>query len=250
MDIQKYLERIDATEGVPSFDHLAKLQWKHLQQIPFENLDVIRKVPIYLNLEKIYEKIVERHRGGYCYEVNGLLAWALRTLGYDAHLIAGTVLRPTGEWAKANTHAAILVKLENKPFLVDVGFGGSTPYKPIPLNGTTQTNLNGMYRIQKVNNNEWDLMLKETDVFRTLYRFSTRRMELLDFHEGCVFNQVSPHSTFTHVDICTKATETGKITLRDRTVKSVIHGVHSEISLSSEEDKVKILKEQFKLNIE
>ena len=71
-----------------------------MQHMPFENLDVIRKVPIYLNLQRIYEKIVSRKRGGYCYELNGLFNWLLTELGYDAHLIAATVRRPTGNGQK------------------------------------------------------------------------------------------------------------------------------------------------------
>ena len=75
------------------FNNLSELQNLHLQHIPFENLDVIRKIPIYLNLKTIYEKIVVHHRGGYCYEVNGLFHALLCELGYDAHLVSATVLR-------------------------------------------------------------------------------------------------------------------------------------------------------------
>ena len=117
MDIELYLKRFHALSlKEVSLQNLGALQNLHLHHIPFENLDVIRHVPIYLNLKTIYEKIVGQHRGGYCYEVNGLFHALLCELGYDAHLISGTVLRQPGKWAKPDTHAAILVNLEEPIF--------------------------------------------------------------------------------------------------------------------------------------
>ena len=148
MDIEKYLARFNATsEQKPSLQQLSELQYLHMTEIPFENLDVLRRVPIYLNLHTIYEKIVVRNRGGYCYELNGLFHWLLQQLGYDASLIAATVYRPNGQWAKPETHAAILVQLD-EPYLVDVGFGDST-ILPIPLNGSPQTDISGTYHVQQ-----------------------------------------------------------------------------------------------------
>src|SRR5690625_6632327 len=90
-----------------------------MKQIPFENLDVGRKIPIYLNLETIYEKVVQQKRGGFCYEVNGLFHWLLVTLGFQAQLVAATVKRPSGVWAKTDTHVGIIVELNDKQYLVD-----------------------------------------------------------------------------------------------------------------------------------
>ncbi len=143
-NIEKYLTRFHASyDQIPSLQQLTTLQKLHMFEIPFENLDVIRREPIYLNLNSIYEKIVLRKRGGYCYELNGLFHWLLEKLGYDASLIAATVCRPNGQWAKPETHAAILVQL-NEPYLVDVGFGDST-ILPIPLNGDSRTDVSGTY---------------------------------------------------------------------------------------------------------
>lgn len=98
MDKRIYLNRFHAQSinGV-AIEDLTYLQDKHLKHIPFENLDVIRKVPIYLNLSLIYEKIVDANRGGFCYELNGLFHWLLTELGFDADLVAATVLKPSGQ---------------------------------------------------------------------------------------------------------------------------------------------------------
>lgn len=232
--MEHYLKRFSATQKDPSLNNLTELQKLHLQHIPFENLDVIRKTPIYLNLKTIYEKIVKNRRGGYCYELNGLFQSLLTELGYTAHLISATVLRPNGEWAKADTHAAILVYLD-EPYLVDVGFGAATPRKPVPLQSMTETNVGETYRIKQQTETTYDLIRKTDSSERTLYRFCSNQKELLDFHEGCVFNQVSEASTFTHTDIVSLATETGRVTLHDQVLTKTKNGVTEEFQLSAEE---------------
>lgn len=241
MNVDNYLNRFHATHlKTKSLKHLTELQFLHMTEVPFENLDVIRKKPIYLNLNSIYEKIVHRHRGGYCYELNGLFHWLLNTLGYDASLVAATVFRPNGQWAKPDTHAALIVQLE-QPYLVDVGFGDSTVL-PIPLNSESQTDPSGTYFTKQSETGYFDLMRSRNGETRPLYRFTTSPKQLVDFHEGCVFNQVSPESTFTHVDIITKATPSGRTTLRDQELTIIANGKKTTKMLSSSE------KEEYFLN--
>ena len=218
MDIELYLKRFHALSFKEvSLQNLSELQNLHLQHIPFENLDVIRNIPIYLNLKTIYEKIVLQHRGGYCYEVNGLFHALLCELGYDAHLVSATVLRQTGQWAKPDTHATILVNLD-QPYLVDVGFGAACPRLPVPLNGDKKMDVSADVFNHQINDRQFDLVFETGNEKRTLYRFNNEPKNLIDFHEGCVFNQVSKDSSFTHHDVVTKATPTGRVTLTDQTL--------------------------------
>lgn len=248
MDKTHYLKRIHAVEKAPSLANLATLQQQHLQTVPFENLDVIRQVPIYLNLKTIYDKVVEHKRGGFCYELNGLFLSLLTTLGYEAHLVSATVLRPNNEWAKADTHAAILVYLD-KPYLVDVGFGAATPRVPVPLDETPiETTVGETYRVIDNGNSTFDLSRKVNDESRILYRFRSTKKELVDFHEGCVYNQVSKESTFTHTDIIALATKTGRITLQDQTLTTVANG-QTEKAVLSEEEKQTVLQKTFFLSL-
>jgi len=244
MELEKYLARFDASAFKEvSLQNLEHLQNLHLQHIPFENLDVIRGTPIYLNLKTIYEKVVKNNRGGYCYELNGLFHSLLVKLGYDAHLVSATVLRQTGEWAKPDTHAALLVHL-NEPYLVDVGFGAATPRVPVPLNGLEQTDASATYSIDQHEGNLYDLIRQSETEKRTLYRFNIGKKNLIDFHEGCVFNQVAKESSFTHTDIVTRAIPTGRMTLADQTLTVIENGVRTKSELSSEE-KVRVLRDLF-----
>ncbi|MGO1059294.1 arylamine N-acetyltransferase family protein [Planococcus sp. FY231025] len=247
MDTTAYLKRFNAYPVEELFlQDLARLQSLHMQHVPFENLDVIRKVPIYLNLETIYEKIVNQHRGGYCYELNGLFHWLLQELGFDAKLISATVMKPDGTAAKADTHAAILVELD-APYLMDVGFGDST-ISPIPLGGERHTDHSGTYKIAPHDDTFYNLIREEDGNERILYRFSTAEKQLADFHEGCVFNQVSDKSTFTHDDLATRATEIGRITLSGHQLTRSENGKKEKTDLTDEE-KIQILKTEFGIEL-
>ena len=82
MNLEKYLERIGLTKNRElSLEFLAVLQEKHLLSIPFEDLDIPDRDTITIDVEKFYEKIVIRKRGGFCYELNGLFSVLLRELG-------------------------------------------------------------------------------------------------------------------------------------------------------------------------
>ena len=96
MDKGKYLDRIKYSGGLePSLDLLKKLQKNHLLNIPFENLDIHFKVAIKLNIDRIYEKIVQNNRGGFCYEINGLFYELLRSIGFKAKRISARVYNKT-----------------------------------------------------------------------------------------------------------------------------------------------------------
>ena len=132
MKLEAYLERIHYT-GPRTADYatLRQLHRAHLLAIPYENLDIHLGRTLPLDLDHIYTKIVEQQRGGWCYEMNGIFAWALRELGFTVTLLGSTVGAPAqgadGDW----DHLVLLVQLD-QPWLVDVGFGNGI-LEPLPL---------------------------------------------------------------------------------------------------------------------
>ena len=135
MNLQQYLDHV-GFEGIarPDLDTLNRLHRAHLARVPYENLDVQlgRKIP--LDVGASFEKIVVYRRGGWCYEMNGLLAWALEEIGFSLTRLAGAVLRSKSGDGAIGNHLALQVHLqeqEGHDYLVDVGFGdgliGPTP---------------------------------------------------------------------------------------------------------------------------
>ena len=125
MNIKAYLERINY-HGLlaPTAETLRDLQVAHLLAVPFENLSIHARQPIILEDEALFTKIVERRRGGFCYEANGLFAALLRALGFDVAMLSAEVARADGGFGPDFDHMALMVTLEER-WLVDVGFGDS-----------------------------------------------------------------------------------------------------------------------------
>jgi N-hydroxyarylamine O-acetyltransferase len=71
MQRDAYLNRIGYTGAcAPTTETLRALHRAHMLAVSFENLDIPSGNPIVLSLPSLYAKIVERRRGGFCYELN------------------------------------------------------------------------------------------------------------------------------------------------------------------------------------
>lgn len=132
MQLQSYLDRIGYSGPIePTLACLRAVHRCQAMTVPYEDIDVQLGVPLTIGIEAIYDKIVTRRRGGWCYELNGILCWALTEIGFDVTRVAGGVLRETvGDWAISN-HLVLLVKLD-RTYLADLGLGDAIR-EPIPL---------------------------------------------------------------------------------------------------------------------
>jgi N-hydroxyarylamine O-acetyltransferase len=134
LDVDAYLDRIGHTGPIElDRDTLEALQRAHLTAVPFENLDVFHSTGVRTDPGWSVDKIVIRHRGGWCFELNGAFSALLRSLGFEVTRMAATVLEG-GTRAPTPDHLTLWVDLD-RPYLVDVGFGASGPIRPLPLDG-------------------------------------------------------------------------------------------------------------------
>jgi N-hydroxyarylamine O-acetyltransferase len=135
LDVDSYLKRIGYSGArTPTLETLRSLQELHPLAIPFENLDTLARRPVRLDVQSLERKLVRSRRGGYCFEQNLLFKHALGALGFEVTALAARVLweRPAGE-VRARTHMVLLVALEGRRYLCDVGFGGLTQTAPLEL---------------------------------------------------------------------------------------------------------------------
>src|SRR6476620_2196832 len=113
LDAQAYLQRIhfsaalDLAAPQPSSRLLGALHQAHLLLVPFENLSIHYGQPILLEERALYDKIVRRRRGGFCYELNGLFAWLLRQLGFTVTLLSARVAQADGDFSPEFDHLTL-----------------------------------------------------------------------------------------------------------------------------------------------
>jgi N-hydroxyarylamine O-acetyltransferase len=123
LDLKRYLARIDYSgELKPTVATLRELHLAHATHIPFENLDVLLRRPIRLDLDSITAKLIHANRGGYCFEHNSLFAAVLEQIGFHITRLAGRV-RMGASATRPRTHMALAVTAEGEQWLADVGFG-------------------------------------------------------------------------------------------------------------------------------
>lgn len=210
--IDEYLSRIGYSgprEPTPAV--LRALHERHLLTVPFENLDIHLGREIVADEQRIVDKVVRRRRGGFCYELNGAFATLLRTLGFDVDMLSARVPREDGTTSPEFDHMTLLVRAGGERWLVDVGFGECFLY-PLRLDERgEQRDPAGVFRIEQVNERDWLL----SSAAQSEYLFSLEPHPLADFAAMCRYHQTSPRSSFTQKRVCTLATPSGRITLRD-----------------------------------
>jgi N-hydroxyarylamine O-acetyltransferase len=226
--VAAYLGRVGAiAPAAPTLAALSSLQRAHLLAVPFENLDIALGRPISIEPARAYDKVVVEHRGGYCYELNGLFATLLRSLGYAVDQVSARVAVPGGGLTPEFDHLALVVSSPamDGPALVDVGFGDAF-VEPIPLrDGAGHHELGKDVGLEHGVDGSWRYReRRDGETWHTQYAFAAVHHPMADFAERNLWQQTSPDSHFTQKPVVSRLTETGRITLSDRRLIITTHG--------------------------
>ncbi|KAK8154481.1 hypothetical protein BKA80DRAFT_209978 [Phyllosticta citrichinensis] len=211
-----YFDRIDFPEHYRQnikhdYDFLAVLQAYHISAIPYDNLGLhyAQDAHIPLDLPSLFNKCTKNGRGGYCMENSIFFNADLRSLGFSAYL-AGARARPRVNGTRM--HVVNIITLPNAPakYMMDVGFGGDMPTKPLPLEsspstlniGTQEIHLNyAPLPVSLSNNPVWIYGYRNapSDPWNAAFCFTETEfllqdLEVLNFHTSR--DPKASHSTF------------------------------------------------------
>jgi N-hydroxyarylamine O-acetyltransferase len=254
MDVEVYLKRIRYQAPVinrPSASLLRSLHRAHLFNVPFENLDIHLGRKIICDETRILHKIVNEHRGGFCYELNGAFAALLRALGFRVTLLSARVAREDGSCGPEFDHLTLRVDLE-EPWLADVGFGEGF-LEPLRLgSGMEQAQSGRVYRLTSrptsglpSTYSEFGLEVMLEGNWKSEYAFSLQPRQFSEFAGMCHHHQTSPESHFTRQRICSLATPDGRVTLSDDKLTETHCGSRQETLLSGDQEWRSKLSELF-----
>jgi len=246
MDVEAYLRRIgyDRPRN-PSANTLRDLHRQHLFTVPFENLDIALGVPIVLEPKALFDKIVTRNRGGFCYELNGLFYELLTALGFQVEILSARVRREDGGFSPEFDHMLLKVSMEG-PWIADVGFGDSF-VDPLPMRSKVTKTVEDETRFGvRALNGEWDVIRRDSNGASVpLYRFTEVPRQLSDFDPMCLFHQTSPESHFTQKRVCTRALPDGRITVSGLRLIVTRGGERQESMIKNEDDLRDCLSQRF-----
>ncbi|MEM9337793.1 MAG: arylamine N-acetyltransferase, partial [Bacteroidota bacterium] len=220
IDTQVYLKRLGLEQQPPSLEYLKALHYAHVHTIPFENLDIHYNRKIILDFQKIFHKIVIDRRGGFCYELNGLFYHLLYHLGFSCYCASAQFLKDSGAFSPDFDHLIVIVRLDDKNFLVDVGFGEAFIHPKKIETQQVQIDYTTYWKFEQDPDENYLLShSKDASVYHTKYRFDLEEKQLIQFMEMCEYHQTSVESMFTNKKLITVKTKNGRVTLTDKKLK-------------------------------
>lgn len=223
LDPSAYLARIGYTGNTaPTAETLRALQFQHLRTVPYENLDILRGIPLSLETADLYDKIVTRGRGGFCFELNALFGWLLRALGFQVtDYFARFLLDEPAIPIRRHQVLGVTVPGAGERYSADVGVGSTSPNFPVRLEaGTPQPQGNGIaFRYERGPLLGWVLHIQKKGEWKRLYSFTEEPQLPIDYTATTFYCEKHPASPFNKTEMVALRTETGRYTLDGNTFK-------------------------------
>lgn len=230
----------------PTLTTLRAIHRAHLLAIPYENLDIQLGVPVTVDREALFVKLVDERRGGWCFEMNGLLGRVLETLGFDVRYVSGAVGRAERGWRALGNHLVLIVTLDRR-WIVDVGFGDGF-LTPLPLEVGSYRQDFLQYSVSR--DGAWWRVHNHHFGGADGFDFTMTARSLDDFAFQCHELQTSPDSSFVKTLVCERHERDGLVILRSASLREVrADGVTTRV-LADAADFDRVLRERFDLAVD
>jgi N-hydroxyarylamine O-acetyltransferase len=241
-DVESYLARVGLS-APPSADveGMRRLHAAQFYSIPFENFDIQLGRSIQLDLPSLQQKLVLQARGGYCFELNGLMLHALRAFGFKVRPILARVHLqdpPTGL-----THQVNAVEIEGQTWIQDVGFGAGGLRGPLLLSdGASQQGPGVSFRHIRQEPWGWVMQSRVGRVWKNSASFELGHFIEADLEVGNHYTSTSPNTHFTQIRVASLPLASGRISLRDCTRTSILDGKTTTEQIKSASAYLALLK--------
>lgn len=246
--VRRYLDVLQLEPGPPTPGFLREITQRHLATFPFSSLGCQLGEELPLDVESLYDRIVVRRRGGYCFEQNGLMFEILHELGFAPTLYLARVIH-NRYTHPGLTHRLSMVDVADGRCLVDVGFGNDCPRVPVPMNGQETCDGLQTYRVHERTPGEYHLQVVKEDGFFSLYRFELARYGPSDCEVGHFYSHRHPDAIFVnHLAVAIKTAER-TVSLRDLEVWTIRAGEIEIAALRTSRELAGVLTEVFRLRV-
>lgn len=251
--IRAFFSRIGMDENTPVHLNpvfLGRVQTACVTHIAYENLDILKGKPLSLDADALFEKIVLNGRGGYCFELNGLLAHMLGEMGFSVSERFARFLRGEKE-IPMRRHRVTVVSLPDGDYFMDIGVGQIAPRLPIKMEDNLVQTQNGeVYRFEKDARHGWILWELHDGEWREYLAIPDDIAYPVDFIQPSFFCENHPDSVFNKQKMIAIKTEAGRKTIDGSTYKVFEGEVLKEIRENLPDCEInERLKNEFFLNI-
>ncbi|MBE6552332.1 MAG: arylamine N-acetyltransferase [Ruminococcaceae bacterium] len=247
-----YLERIGISPETPLYTDsktLRMLQYAHITTVPYENLDIIHKKPLCLDIDYLYDKIVLRRRGGYCFESNALFNSLLYELGFKTQSLFARFIRGSDESIPMRRHRIMRVFLEDGDYLADVGVGNAAPRYPVKImEGITDEQFGEKYRFVKDNILGWVLQEYKNGSFSNCFSFTDEPTYEVDYRAASFWCENHPKSPFNKQIMVSLKTDRGRITV-DGNIFKIFSGDSVTVYEMKDDEIYPMLEKHFNITL-
>jgi N-hydroxyarylamine O-acetyltransferase len=253
--VQAYLSHINShAPQQADRANLDRLIAAQLQCVPFENVDVLLQRPILLDADSVFAKVVERGRGGYCFEINSLFARLLLSFGYRVSLLGARV-----RWGLASdaptsmlAHLLLRVELNEGSFIVDIGFGGPTPPCALPLKGRDGLS-DCPYVLQAPSAEQplYQMLALQNEQWQSMYQFDLQPQVWVDHIARSWYTSTHPESIFLNTLMCARSQGAERLSLSNQNfTRRYQDGRVEQRPIASAGQLVELLTEEFGLRLD
>ena len=238
---------VDLRNIAPTFELLKKIQYAFVTTVPYENLDIIRRIPLQLTPEALFDKIVVRRRGGYCFELNCFYNWLLKELGYDTQNYFARYLRGEND-IPMRRHRVVLAQspMMDCGAVCDIGIGQRAPRLPLRLEqNTAQEQYGETYRFETDDFFGWVLCDFWDGAWGVFYAFTEEPQLDIDYVMPSFWCENSPDSPFIAKNMFSIKTDLGRKTIDDMTFKIFESGSVTEHVMADQTEFYEVLAEHF-----
>lgn len=240
----------DAAVSAPAAALLREVQLAAATHIPYENLDILRGVPLSLDTGDLFRKIVVRRRGGYCFELNGFLSELLRSLGFKVTEYMARYLRGETEIPMRRHRVVIAQDEQGAQWICDAGIGSSAFRFPLPFRENAVSEQFGeVYRVTKESFFGWVISDLVHGQWRRFYSFTQEEQLNIDYVMPSFWCEHSPDSPFRKAPILSLKTMDGRVTV-DGDLFRVFRGEDvTEKRIENEAERTLIYEKYFGLTV-
>ena len=194
--VESYLQALNIDSDITTLEDISKLAEAHVKAYSFGNPKILLDESVPIDLEGIYNNLVVKGRGGYCFEHNKLMYETLKAKGFEVTEHLARVVNNEAPRAPL-THRVTLLYYQGDKYLVDVGVGFRSPSVVVKF-GETDTpaisHLGIEYKVLPVNADKGVYTMQLTEKGKPFNATQFNLIENIeaDFQMGNFYSYMNP----------------------------------------------------------
>lgn len=250
--VESYLQALNIDSDISTLEDVSKLAEAHVKAYPFGNPKILLGESVPIDLEGIYNNLVVKGRGGYCFEHNKLMYETLKLKGFEVTEHLARVVNNEAPRAPL-THRVTLLYYQGDKYLVDVGVGFRSPSVVVKF-GETDTpaisHLGIEYKVLPVDADKgvYTMQLMEKGKPFNATQFNLIENIEADFQMGNFYSYMNPEGLWRNNLVFSCYSEESINSLRNSDYFKIYADQTEQIKVTELEQFINIMQNELKAN--